>query len=63
MTYRSKAMIQTLVDTRKQESMRIHSQYINAMELKNHNMDEQKILKTILSDLPDEKEALPHNLD
>jgi hypothetical protein len=63
MSYRSKVMIQTLVDSRKQESIRIHSQYISAMELKNHNNDETKILKTILSDLPDEKRAVTHNVD
>jgi hypothetical protein len=64
MSYRSKNMIQNLVESRKQESIRIHTQYISAMELRNAGEKKMKdIIKTILTDFPEEEEVIPHNFD
>lgn len=64
MSYRSKLVIQNLVNSRKQESIRIHTQYIDAMEIRTNNDNKKKeLIRTILSDLPDEEEVVPHNFD
>jgi hypothetical protein len=64
MSYRSKLVIQNLVNSRKQESIRIHTQYIDAMEIRTNNDNKKKeLIRTILTDLPDEEVVLPHNFD
>ena len=64
MSYRSKLVIQNLVNTRKQESIRVHTQYIDAMEIRSNNDNKKKeLIHTILSDLPAEEQVLPHNFD
>jgi hypothetical protein len=63
MSYRSKLVIQNLVESRREESMRIHTQYISAMELRNNNIKEKELIKTILSDLPEVEERTTHNFD
>lgn len=63
MSYRSKLVIQNLVKSRKQESIRIHTQYIDAMEIRTNNEDKKELIRTILSDLPADEQVLPYNLD
>jgi hypothetical protein len=61
---RSKNIIQNLVESRKQETIRIYNQYHDAMDLRTGNdKREKRLIKTILSDFPDEEKANPHNLD
>jgi ferritin-like protein len=64
MSYHSEMVIQHLVESRKHESIRVHNQYINAMELRNGNDRRTKeLVKTILSDLPEEEQVISHNFD
>ena len=63
MSYRSKLVIQNLVESRKQESIRIHTRYIDAMELRTNNEKKKELIRTILSDLPAQEEITPHNFD
>ncbi len=63
MSYRSKLVIQKLVESRRQESIRIHEQFVNAMELRTRSQNEKELIKTILSDLPADEQTVPHNLD
>jgi hypothetical protein len=64
MSYRSKMLIQELVESRKMESQRIHNQYIRAMEIRQSNRRRvNKLINTILGDFPEDKQVLPHNVD
>lgn len=64
MSYRSKNLIQNLVASRKEESIRIHNQYVDAMELRNRDEErEKRLIKTILSDFPEDEKSVPHNFD
>lgn len=64
MNFRNDNLIQQLYDDRKEATRRIHEKYVSAMELRTSDERVAKqIISTILSDLPEDPEATPHNLD
>ena len=64
MSYCSKISIERLVENRRHESIRVHRQFTNAMEIRNGSSRRSNdLIKTILADLPEEQEFLSHNFD
>jgi hypothetical protein len=56
--------IERLVQNRRHESIRVHRQFTNAMEVRKGSSQRSKdLIKTILADLPEEREFISHNFD
>jgi hypothetical protein len=64
MSSKNENPIQSLFETRKNETRRIHDQYVNAMEVRTcQEVNGKKLISSILSDFPEDNETLTHNLD
>jgi hypothetical protein len=64
MNYRNRNLVQELVESRKQESIRVHDQYLAAMERRIVvNRKNKRLIETILDDFPENEESVTHNQD
>ena len=64
MSSQSQNLIANLFEIKKEQSRRIHDRYVNAMDRRTSSLRKSgKIIRTILSDLPEDTDRMTHNID